>query len=429
MQLGSESAWSIGYAVATDTEGNIIVVGSFRGTVDLGGGPLVSNNSYADMFIAKFSPAGEHLWSRCAGGSLIDEAIGVAVDGNNNVVVTGTFSSQADFGGGPLTYAGGGSDIFVAKYSPSGEHIWSEGFGSTSPDHANDITVDGSGNILITGDFSNSIDFGGALLSPYDGFSDAFVLKLSSSGAHLWSRAFGGPSKDNGYGIAVDGNGNVLVTGLFTNSIDLGKGRIFSDNGPNIFIAKFSPSGTTLWSKCLVDTSGGLGIGIGRSVAVDVNGDIVVTGRFQGQVDFGGGLLSSTSPGYPDGFVVKYSAAGQHLWCMALGAVWSEGMDVALDGNGDIVLTGSFIATADFGGDLLSSAGGSQDIFVVKYSATANHIWSRRFGDIDADVGQSVAIDINGNVIVTGQFSQTLDFGYGPLTADFDLGFLTKFNY
>jgi len=414
-----------GYAVATDSEGNIIMAGSFTGTVDFGGGPLVSNNnSYSDLFIAKFSPTGAHLWSRSVGGFYDDAVYGVAVDANNNVLVTGTFSGTADFGGGPLTSAGG-PDIFVAKYSSLGAYFWAERFGNTLSDGGYAIAVDGSGNVLVTGCFQNSIDFGGGSLLAYDASPDAFVVKLSSSGAHLWSKAFGGAYGDYGQGIAVDGSGNVLVTGRFQGSVDFGAGQIFSKGGYDIVIAKYSPSGAYLWSKCLGDTSHDIGYG----VAVDVNGDIVVTGRFQGRVDFGGGPLASTSATGPDVFVAKYSATGGNLWSMTLGAAYGISQNLALDGNGDIVVSGYFLGNANFGGGLLSSVGGSMDIFVAKYSANADHLWSRRFGDTSSDVGRSVAVDVNGNVIVTGSFTYTVDFGYGPMTANaYDQIFIVKLN-
>ena len=401
------------------------MAGSFVGTADFGGGPLVSyNDSYSDIFVAKFSPAGTHLWSRSMGGCYEDAAYAVAVDENNNVVVTGAFADTADFGGGSLTSAGG-YDIFVVKYSSSGAYIWAKRFGNNLTDMGNSIAVDSGNNILITGYFQDSIDFGDGRLFAYDSFPDAFVLKLSSSGAILWSEAFGGAYYDYGQGIAVDSNANVLVTGHFMDSIDLGGGRIFSRGGSDIFIAKYSPSGNYLWSRCV----GGVDADIGYGVAVDNYGNIVVTGKFQNTADFGGGPLMSTSVFGPDVFMAKYSASGGYLWSRALGAEYGVSNNVAIDGNGDIVLTGYFIGAASFGGQPISSAGGSMDIFVAKYSSSASYLWSGHFGGVSNDKGQSVAVDGNGNVVVGGLFRYTVDFGYGPLTANgYNEAFLVKFN-
>jgi uncharacterized protein (AIM24 family) len=415
-----------GYAVATDSEGNIIVAGSFTGTADFGGGPLYSYNStYPDIFVAKFSPTGAHLWSKSFGGFYDDAAYGVAVDGYNNVVITGSFTGTADFGGGPLT-SSGGPDVFVAKYSPSGAHIWTRQFGNTNSDSGQGIAVDGSGNVLVIGYFQNSVNFGGGPLFATDSFSDIFVVKLSSSGDYLWAKAFGGVLYDYGQSIATDSSGNVLITGRFMDSIDLGGGRVYSKGSDDIFIAKYSPTGVYIWSKCLGDT----GYDIGYGITVDKSSNnIVLTGRFQGSVDFGGGVLRSAHASYPDVFVAKYSPSGGHLWSRAFGGTYNDvANSVSVDGSGNIILTGYFTGSTDFGGGTLYSAGGSLDIFVAKYSATGNHIWSNRFGDTSTDMGRSVAVDVNGNVIVTGSFRYSVDFGHGLLTANaYNEAFLVKF--
>jgi hypothetical protein len=90
---------------------------------------------------------------------------------------------------------------------------------------------------------------------------------------------------------------------------------------------------------------------------------------------------------------------------------------VAVDANGDVVVTGVFFDTVDFGGGPLTSAGNG-DIFVAKYSASdGSHLWSRRFGGTSFEEGSGVAVDANGDVVVTGRFHGTVDFGGGPLTS------------
>ena len=124
IQLGDSHLWSKrfgstsfdqGYGVAVDDSGNVVVTGSFNGTVNFGGGGLNSAGSF-DIFVAKFSGAdGSHLWSKRFGSTYEDEGLGVAVDGSGNVVVTGYFWGTVDFGGGELTSAGSSDDIFVVK--------------------------------------------------------------------------------------------------------------------------------------------------------------------------------------------------------------------------------------------------------------------------------------------------------------------------
>jgi len=110
----------------------VVITGYIWGTVDFGGGPLTSAGGF-DIFIAKFDTNGQHLWSQCFGDGSNQDAYGIAIDGSGNVIVTGWFQGTVDFGGGALTSAGL-DDIFVAKFDPNGNHVWSQSFGDASDD-------------------------------------------------------------------------------------------------------------------------------------------------------------------------------------------------------------------------------------------------------------------------------------------------------
>jgi hypothetical protein len=222
----------------------------------------------------------------------------VAFDSSGNVVVTGHFSYTADFGGGSLSSAGG-DDIFVAKYASDGTHQWSKRFGDAVDQDAMAVAVDSSGNIVITGFYKGTLDFGsGPLINTYFVQPDIFVAKLNSSGTSVWSKSFGSTSSDQGRAVAVDTSGNVVITGFFTGTVDFGGGALTS-NGMNGFIAKYSAAGVHQWSKVLTGTSSNMGLG----VAADRDGNVGVTGQFQGTVNLGSGSL--TSVGGLDGFLYK----------------------------------------------------------------------------------------------------------------------------
>src|SRR5437773_827609 len=120
---------------------------------------------YQDIFLVKLSPTGTNVWAKRFGGSGVDVATAVAVDKqNNSVIVAGYFTGTVDFGGGPLTSAGG-ADVFVAKYAADGGFQWAKRFGGTSGDVAASVAVDGSGNVVVGGRFSGSVDFGGGTLT------------------------------------------------------------------------------------------------------------------------------------------------------------------------------------------------------------------------------------------------------------------------
>src|SRR5690606_28675629 len=156
-----------------DSAGNVIVAGTFAGTADFGGGALTSASLSDDVFVAKLDPAGNHLWSRRFGDAFADEGWRVAVDVNDNVVVTGHFQGSIDFGGGSLV-SQGGFDVFVAKLDAMGDHLWSKRYGSSVNQFARGLDVRPGGNIAVTGFFQGSLDFGGGTLTT-NGFYDVFV--------------------------------------------------------------------------------------------------------------------------------------------------------------------------------------------------------------------------------------------------------------
>ncbi|MEW6271201.1 MAG: hypothetical protein AB1689_18115 [Thermodesulfobacteriota bacterium] len=414
------SPWSrrlggVGYdavrGVAVDAAGNVIVVGSFQGAVDLGGGALTSAGE-DDMFVAKYSAAGAHLWSKRLGGGGYDVAYGVAVDGSGAIVLAGAFGGAVDFGGGALTSAGG-TDVVVAKYSPMGVVQWAKRFGAAADDAAYAVAVDGNDDVVLTGFFQGTVSFGGTALASVYGGLDAFVVKLTGgAGAHVWSKNFACGSPDLGYGIAVDAAGDVAVTGAFRGTMNLGGGVLTSAGLYDGFVVKLTAQGAHLWSKRF----GGTASDFGNGVAADDAGAVIVTGSYAGTVDFGGGALASANGGV-DAFLVKYSASGGHAWSKRFGHTATDiGYAVTVDASGNATAVGYFQATADFGGGALTSAG-SEDAFVASYGPSGAHRWSKRFGGTSLDLLQGVAANADGSVAVGGLFAGVSSFGTGTLTS------------
>jgi fibronectin type III domain protein/beta-propeller repeat-containing protein len=407
-----------GQAVAVDRNGNVVLTGNFVGRVDFGEGLLPCTGT-SNVVLAKYSASGLPLWTQCFVGAGNGSGRAVAVDGNGDVVVTGYFGGTLDFGGGPLSSVGG-YDIFVAKYSGAdGRHLWSKRFGSAADafgaESGYGVAVDGGGNVAVTGSFYGTVDFGGGALRSA-GDPDIFLVKLSAAGTHLWSKRFGAVGNNEaGNAVAVDGGGNVVLTGRFNGAVDFGGGAL-AGSGVDIFVAKFSSAGTHLWSERF----GGTGsTDSGNGVAVDGSGNVVLTGNFGGTTDFGSGAL--TSVGGDDIFVAKFSSAGTPVWSKRFGdpfsmAGFDVGRAVAVDGSGNVVVTGVFLGAVNFGGGALTGAG-STDVFVAKFSSAGTHLWSKRFGGTTIDEGLSVAVNGGSNVVVTGRFLSSINFGDGPLTA------------
>lgn len=388
-----DSQWQGGLGVAFDPEGNALVTGSFEGAIDLGGGPLQSAGQ-EDVFVAKLAPDGALLWAQRFGGPGRDEAYGVAVDAQGDLVVAGTFDGVIDFGGGPLLAVGGELDGFVAKLGAQGGHVWSKRFGDDLIQVINDVAVTADGGAVLVGFGAGAIDFGGGPLATAGG-GDAFAVKLDAAGAHVWSRVFGDSAEQGAFGVAVDGAGDVLVTGYMLGSIDLGAGSVLTtDAGDDIFVLKLDAAGAPIWGRGFGDSN----TQVGFDVAADAAGDVVLTGWISGATDFGGGPLQSA---ISDAFVAKLDAAGDHVWSRLLPGDYGYGRRVAVDGAGDVIVVGSR----------------SADVLLARFGSDGAVRYERTYGTDGEQQGHAVAVDGAGNVLVAGFFELSLDLGGGALVS------------
>lgn len=398
-------------SVAVDGQGNAVVAGYFERSVDFGGGTLTSAGA-SDVFVAKFSSTGGHVWSRRFGGVNDDIAEGVSFDGAGDVVVAGYFSGSADFGSGVLTSAGG-TDVFVAKYSSNGAPSWSRRFGSTGTDRGLAVDVDGSGNYVFAGYMVGTVDFGGGALTSA-GAADVFLVKYSPAGGHIWSKRFGGSSSDVALAVAVDAGGDMALTGYFQGTSNFGGQNLTSAGANDAFLVRYDMNGREVWSKRFGNSSDDRG----TSVAIDGQGAVIATGSFLGTVDFGGGAIANA--GGSDIYLAKYSSSGTYSWARTFGTSASVGETanaVAVDGGGNVLLTGAIVNTVDFGGGGLAT-NGTYDVFIAKFRSDGVHTWSKRYGALYDDHGWGITSDAAGNVIAAGDFIQSINFGGGALVND-----------
>jgi len=411
--LRLEPSWAFGFGaaeadvgagIAVDTVGNITITGSFRGAVDFGGGALTSAGG-ADVFVASYDAKGAHRWSKRFGGGGQDAGHAVALDSGGNVFVVGACEGSVTFGG-PAVGGAGSADAFVVSLDATGAHRWSRALGGSGYDAGLGVTVDPNGDVAATGTYQGTVDFGDGPVTSLGG-DDVFVVGLDAKGTPRWSRVFGSAGSDAGHGVGAAGNGYVTVTGRYAGSTSFGASVVASAGGNDIFVASYGPLSLHRWSR---------GVGfpladVGYDVAVDSGGEITVTGAFSGTVNFGDDLI--TSSGGQDLFVARYGPDGAALWSTAHGGPGNEaGRGVALDGVGNIVITGAFDGTTDLGGGALTSAGGS-DVFVAIYGPSGAHRFSLRFGGTGDDGGSKAAVDRSGNVALVGSFAEEVDLGGG----------------
>jgi hypothetical protein len=397
------------HGLASDAAGNTVFSGHFNSNVDLGGG-LVGTTGGEDVFVAKYDPSGAHVWSGFFTGAGDQRALGMATYPTGQIALVGAFQQTMSIGSASLVSAGG-DDAYLAKLSTDGGLQWTSHAGDSQAQVASAIALDQSGAAFFAGSFGGSVKFGATTLLSA-GASDLFLAKVSASGITAWGKRFGDVSDQSGAQnqLAVDQTGAVILAASANGTIDFGNGPLTSAGQGDVFLAKFDTSGAPLWSKRFGD-AGQQGT---SGIAVDDN-NIIVAGNFQGSVDFGGGAL--TNAGGNDFYVAKFDPMGNHLWSQRYGDVLDQFVSgVATDPAGNIAIAGYFRGAIDFGNAQLSN-NGPFDVFVAKLDPTGGHFWSRQFGDSGIQVLYRLALADQGSLLLGGYFSGTIDFGGGPMTS------------
>ncbi|MBI4699655.1 MAG: hypothetical protein HY744_00570 [Deltaproteobacteria bacterium] len=225
--------------VAVDPVGNVLVAGSFGGSLSFsGGGDVLTSKGESDIFVAKLDKDGNHVWSKRFGDAQQQYGLGVATDGAGNVVVTGNFDGTVSFGGQDLTSSGG--DVFVAKLDPDGNHLWSKRFGDASYQQAGAVAADDAGNVFVAASFAGAVNLGGKDLQSAGGY-DIVVAKLNPAGIHLWSRRFGDAKSQYARSIATDGAGSAIIAGQLDGTVNFGGNDLACAGGGDAFLAKLGP--------------------------------------------------------------------------------------------------------------------------------------------------------------------------------------------
>jgi hypothetical protein len=231
----------IGYSIAVDLSGNSFVAGYYNSTNVNFGPSIVTNGGDWDMFIVKYNASGSAVWAQGAGGTFEDDAYSVGTDRAGNCYVTGYFTSPA-ITFGPVTLSNVNpsfSDIFLVKYSGSGNVVWAQRAGGNNYDVGNGVAVSAAGESYLTGYFTSpTIDFGPNTLATAGG-NDLFVVKYDSSGMIRWATRAGGVSSDNAKAIALDEIGNSYICGSFHSpTLNAGSLSLVNMGGADLFTMK-----------------------------------------------------------------------------------------------------------------------------------------------------------------------------------------------
>jgi len=291
---GSDEGRSIGL----DSEGNCYVTGYFVLNANFADTNLNSSGS-DDIFVAKLGSSGSWLWASKAGSTGEDRGHGIAVGATGTCYITGYFSNTASFTVTNLT-SSGSDDIFIAKINSSGTWQWAQKAGGGIRDRGESISIDSIENCYATGYFNGDATFGADDLSSA-GWSDIFVVKLSSDGAWQWVESGGNANIELCQDIVADSAGNCYVTGMFDSNTDFGAHHLISAGNQDIFVAYIDNSGTWQWAV----SAGGSYIEWGFGIDIDSASNCYVTGYFRGFNPISFGEHNLTANGLEDAFIAK----------------------------------------------------------------------------------------------------------------------------
>jgi hypothetical protein len=316
---------------------------------------LDSHGPNPDIFLIKLEGAsGRELWARSFGNEGYDKGYALAVDSSGGVVVTGYFTGAVDFGDDGTSETAQGADIFIARFTTDGRHVWSRAIGGPGADYARAMAMDGAGNLSITGSFEYTVDFGNDHLVESAGSNDIFVASYDRDGVYRWSRGFGDVDDDSGRAIAVDSLGRVVAMGLFVGGIQLDALTVPSSTigYPEIFLAKFDAEGDVLWARGC-----GAGVPQGESaLATDQYGDVLAAVATSATVDLGGGPLAASTE---DVVAARLLPDGRHVWSRRFVSLVGRQNTGAIASvpNGDLVLVGLIEGTADYDAEVITANG------------------------------------------------------------------------
>lgn len=303
-----------GVAIAAAPNGDIVMTGTFTGTMTLGG-PTITSAGGRNTWVARYRADGTHLWSIRLGDGAAIAVKAVAVEGNGDVYVAGNALGSVSFGGGVRT--GTFSGFLVKLSGGDGAYRWDRVFGVG---FADGVAILDASNIAVCGAFLGTVDFGGGprTSTPANGF-DNFVATYSTDfGAHMWSTVLmTSGSNEGACGLAAVG-GDVVVTAGFDGTAMLGGSPLTAQGSEDIYVARYrGTNGAHVWSM----RQGGSGAAYSGVIATD-GSHLFVGGEFSGTVNLGGFDLDAANSLFPDAFVASYNASdGSHVWSERFGGI------------------------------------------------------------------------------------------------------------
>ncbi len=403
--------------LAVDSSSNFYISGTFGDGKYLGNGLSLSDVGNKDGYIAKYSSLGVCQWGQTLGGSESDDANSVATDANGNVYVVGSYKDTMSLGNGIILTSPKNYNGYIAKYNSSNEYQWAKNLGGLNYDEVNSVAVDVNDNIFVSGIFEDTMALGNNISLIAEGSSNQFLAKYSSSGVCQWAFRLDSTAEysESISKLTTDVNGNIYIAGTFRNAISFGNEKKLTTTGNSAgFIAKFNTSGECLMTKSFEATGKDVLV---KNIAVDAAGNIYTVGIFQGTMSLDNNL-SLTANGSTDAFVAKLNSVGECLWAKCYGGEtrYDNALSIAVDANSYVYVAGYYTGEINLGnGVLLSGDVENAVACFIKFNTDGKCLYAENLSSYMSAhaVANSVAVDNVGNTYIAGYYNRILNLDYG----------------
>ena len=446
-----------GNVILSDENGNIYIAGSFSEPISFDDDneelSRVVPIGDSDIFIVKMNSNFSLDWVKVISGTGRNSVSALKKDGNN-LYLTGYFKGSTDFNFEDDFNHNTDSDIdektslenktavFVTKLDLNGNYDWTRVIkgGAEEPPYGiflSDVALS-QDNIYIAGYFSDTVDFDPSETGDYrtsNGIYDIFITKFSKTGDYIWTKTIGGTENDRGSSLVIDNSENIYIGGDFKGTVDFdpnnGVDEHFADNSIDIFITKLDNNGNYKWTKTITsDNSKYI-----TKMNIDNSGDIILAGNIycagDDNIDFNfneGVQDMQECIGNINAFITKMSTEGEYFWTKIFKtreiSIFTS--SIAFDNSDNIYVTGTFRGNINFeSGEVVSdnhTSKGMSELFLAKYEDNGNYLWSKTMGSPGDDMGKSIIINGDNDILLLGKFNNNIDFGSPDINDGKDRG-------
>lgn len=350
-----------------------------------------------------YSQQPEFTWANQCGNppNTSDTKSTLASGPYGSIYMAAEFLDTVQFGEKMLV-SSGGTDIYLVKFFEDGTPVWSVKLGGADFDYVQKIIVDTEGDIIMTGYFYGTIQIGPDEYTSF-GSQDLFVAKFNSDGNFLWSYRAGGAMADYISGLTNDDARNIFITGYYYDAISFGDTTISTSGSSDVFLASISPGGDLQW----LTQAGGTSSDQSRSASCDPEGNILLSTSFYYNITIGDTTLITQNP--VGVAIIKFSPEGDPVMAFQLeGTYLTPEVFIETGNEGDFYISGNFSEEIVFGSKSFDAGEFNQDIFIAKYDTDCSLEWAKHAHSTASDQAVALVTDSEDNVYITGHYLDSL---------------------